>query len=62
MFKESVEVDKDVTGVVLAIVDGLSAAVLASGEMELELSIVKLLVVAIERADEHFARAIAGPC
>jgi membrane-associated HD superfamily phosphohydrolase len=62
MFKESVEVDKDVTGVVLAIVDGFSAAVLASGEMELELSIVKLLVVAIEGADEHFARAIAGPC
>jgi hypothetical protein len=53
MNDDSLGIDEHVTRVEAAPEDGLASLVGALGDMELQLSIVWELVVAIERTDEH---------
>ena len=56
MLQEFLQVDVDMTVVVLAVEDWLASAILATSDMELELSSIEDFVVAIERTEEDSRR------
>ena len=60
MLKQLLEIDVDVSVVVLAVEDGLSAAIFATSDVELELSPVKDLVIAVEWAEEDLGCLNSG--
>ena len=54
VLEQLLQVDVDVSVVVLAVEDGLTSAIFAASDVELELPTIKDLVITVERADEHF--------
>ena len=53
MSDKLLDADKDMSRTIGASVDRFAALVFAPGDVELELSVVKLLVVSVERAGKH---------
>ena len=54
MLEQLLKVNVDMTMIILAVEDGFPATIFATSNVELELSAVEDLVVAIERTEEHF--------
>ena len=54
MLEQLLKVNVDMTMVVLAMEDRFATTIFATSNVELELSAIEDLVVAIERTEEHF--------
>ena len=54
MLEQLLKVDIDMTMVILAVEDGFTTTIFATSNVELELSAIEDLVVAIKRTEEHF--------